>query len=453
MVIYMRIDDFDHTLVCDEEDLQTVLAYFKDYRVLPDYIEISVLKIILSQFNKGFHDFKTVDDYFRLIPDHYINKIIKDINSMFYPQSKAEYSNRYLAYLLYYLPANVFKIWKPLLDLQLKNVLKPHIRVLDVGTGPGSIPIGIIEYYRSLAESFPEISFSVSFTLIEAEEEFLKIAREMIASAKAITTQNLDINIENLLCEKIDAKSKFNNLKKFDIITMSNFLHVNEGENSRNATSIINTFKNLLEEDGSLIVIEPGDQISSKSLKRIRNEVVNNNVLNVFSPCIGIWEDKNNYNCQCFSMVRSFWKIPRIYEYLVTKGLSKARRIDVPFNYVVLRHDKTKKYEITRNSQHYVKLADLKQYSSQIVNVIALIRTVIQKGNMVNIALCDGSCEFSEDSKAIWVSISEEQLQYFGINIPLIAAEKITLKKVMVNQVGEKINLEIEKRTIITIDY
>ena len=94
----MRIDDFDHTLVCDEEDLQTVLAYFKDYRVLPEYIEISVLKIILSQFNKAFHDYKTVYDFFRLIPDHYINKIIKDINYMFYPQSKAEYSNRYLAY-------------------------------------------------------------------------------------------------------------------------------------------------------------------------------------------------------------------------------------------------------------------------------------------------------------------------------------------------------------------
>lgn len=354
---------------------------------------------------------------------------------------------------MYYLPANVFKVWKPLLDLQLKNVLKPRIRVLDLGTGPGSIPIGIIEYYRSLAESFPEISFSVSFTLIEAEGEFLKIAKEMIAAAKAIITPNLDTNVENLLCERIDEKSKLNNLKKFDIITMSNFLNVNEGENIRNAITIINLLKEIMEDDGSLIVIEPGDQISSSSLKRIRNEVVNNNVLNIFSPCIGIWKDKNKYNCQCFSMVRCFWKIPRIYEYLVAKGLNKAKRIDVPFNYVVLRKDKTKKYEITRNSQHYVKLVDLKQYSCQIVNVIARIRTVIQKGNIVNIALCDGSCEFSEDSKAIWVSTSKERLQYFGINIPLIAAEKITLKKVLVSQVGEKINLKIGKNTKITIDY
>lgn len=96
----MRIDDFDHTLVCDEEDFQTVLGYFKDYRALPDYIEISVLKILLNRFNKGSYDFKTVDDYFRLIPDDYINKIIKDINSMFCPQSKAEYLNRHLSYLL-----------------------------------------------------------------------------------------------------------------------------------------------------------------------------------------------------------------------------------------------------------------------------------------------------------------------------------------------------------------
>ena len=208
----MRIDDFDNTLVCDKEDLQTVLSYFKDYRILPNYIEIAILKIILCQLNINFQGLKTIDDYFKYIPDDYIDFIIKDINTMFCKQLKAEYSKHHLAYLIYYLPANVFKIWKPLLDLQLKNILKPHLRILDVGTGPGSVPIGIIEYYRSLAESFPKISFSLSFSLIDAEEEFLKIANEMITMAKDININNLEIIIENLICENIDEHSKFYNL-------------------------------------------------------------------------------------------------------------------------------------------------------------------------------------------------------------------------------------------------
>lgn len=43
--------------------------------------------------------------------------------------------------------------------------------------------------------------------------------------------------------------------------------------------------------------------------------------------------------------------------------------------------------------------------------------------------------------KSIWVEISDEQLQYFGVNIPLIAAEKIALKKVKVNIDREKVDL------------
>jgi SAM-dependent methyltransferase len=448
----MRIDDFDHTLVCDNKDKQTILEYFKNYRVLPEYIEIAILKIIIEELKIDLDGYQSVNDLLMLLPNSFTTSIIKDINSMFTQHSKAEYSNRHLSYLLYYLPANVFKIWKPLLDLQLKNILKPHVRILDIGTGPGSIPIGIIEYYRSLAESFPEISFSVSFTLIESEEKFLKIASKIIKAAKDINTNNLMINVESLLCKKIDPDSKFGTLGKYDLITMSNFLNGNEGDNFSNAVEIINQFKAFLEEDGALIIIEPGDELSSRSLKKIRNKVVNN-TLNVFSPCIGIWEDKDKYNCQCFSMVRCFWERPLIYEYLATNGLSKAKRIDIPFNYVVLRTDKMMKYDIVRNSQHFVKLANLKDYRNQRVNIIALIRTVIKGDNYVNISLCDGSCEFSDDNKAIWVSISEEQLRYFGINIPLIAAEKITLRKVLVTLVGEKISLRVDISTRITIDY
>lgn len=450
----MKIDDFDNTLVCDQEDMQTVLSFFKEYRVLPEYIEKAILKVIIEElYNKNI-SFISIEDYLNSMPCGFIKNAIADINTMFSAKYKANYDQSYYSYLLYYLPVNIFKIWKPLLDLQVKNILKPDIYVLDIGTGPGSIPIGIIEYYKSLAESFPYIHFSISFVLVDKEQEFLDIAEKMINLIKEETPPNLNINIEEMICQKIDDCSKLHSLNKFDLITMSNFISANEGENNKNALRIITKARDHLENNGSIIIVETGEEINCRYLKMIRNEIVNNDILNVFSPCIGIWEDKTTYNCNCYSTVRCFWKPPSIYKYLEDRGLNKGKRDGIPFSYVVLRKDGLKKYEVEKNHQHFVELKYLEKYIGQIVNVKAIIRTVVEKGDKINISICDGSHCCNEDKNAIWINnIYIKDLYRQGIDIPIIAAEKITLRKVLVKSRDGKINIEIGENTRIAIDY
>lgn len=43
---------------------------------------------------------------------------------MFKGSRKVDYRDCYLPYVIYYLPVNVFKVWKPLLDLHIKSTLK-----------------------------------------------------------------------------------------------------------------------------------------------------------------------------------------------------------------------------------------------------------------------------------------------------------------------------------------
>ncbi len=449
----MKIDELDKTLVCGENDFQVVLTYFKDNRRVPDYIEKAIMKIVLQDLYLRDACFEKIEEYFQFLPEIFVNDVISNLNTMFFNFPKVEYKHKQLSYLLYYLPANIFKVWKPLQDLHLRNILKPDMRILDVGTGPGSVSIGVIEYYKSLAESFPELTYKLSFVLLDSDLKFLSLAQRLFEAVSVFMPINLSVTIEEIICENIGTDSSFKSLGDFDLILISNFINCNEGENSRNATPIIYEFSNNIKSDGSLIIIEPADEKSCVSFKSIRNEIVNSGILNIFSPCIGLWESKSKYECTCFGMVRCFWDIPMIYDFLISKGLKKGNRVDVPFNYVVFRKDNAKKYSIIKNTQYFTKLVDLKEKVGQNVNVIAIISTVIKKGYMVSFKICDGSCQSSLNPPIVWVDMTNDQLIDNGISIPLIAAEKITLKKFAVQANNMGFVLMMNKSSSITIDY
>jgi len=101
------------------------------------------------------------------------------------------------------------------------------------------------------------------------------------------------------------------------------------------AVDIITGLSHNLKQDGSIIIIENGSKQNCESFKRIRNALVNRGIYNIYSPCVSIWEPKTQYHCACFNMVRCFWDIPKIYEYLRMHGLRKAARYDVPFTRIL----------------------------------------------------------------------------------------------------------------------
>lgn len=449
----MKIDSIDGTITCEENDMQIALGFFKDYRKMPVYLEKTILKYIFKKLNIIFDFNKSIDESLKMLPESYIDNIIKDMGSMFKTNKSVNYSNLWEAYLLYYLPANLFKVWKPLLDLYIKNLLKPHIMILDVGTGPGSVPLGIIEFYKSLAVAYPETRYSVSCTLIEVEEEFLIAAKYLIDDVKKYLPVNLEVDLDACYNHEISSDYESSSLGKFDIVTMSNFLTPNEKNNQKQGDVIIKKFIENVNNSGALIIIEPGERKSCTSLKKIRNEVVGENGPNVYSPCVGIWNDKNKYDCSCFSMVRAYWDIPEIYKFLINKGLSKASRIDVPFNYLVLRKDGIRKYQIVKNNRCYTKLIDLNDKINEYVSIIAIIRTVIKTDKLFSISLCDGSGCIDEDNEAVWINLSQDELKESGINIPLIAAEKISLKKVKVLKKGKGFTLEFNKQSRLIVEY
>lgn len=449
----MKVDAFDNTLICENDDLQTSLNYINENRQLPDEIEKSIIKIIYSELGLQCNNKLEIEKQLELLPKKFIEKTVCDINHMFSDDKLIDYTKYHLSYLMYYLPVNTFKIWKPLIDLHINSCLKRNIKILDIGTGPGSIPLGIIEFYKSLAVSEPNIEFSLDFDLIDSEKSFLELAKKMIVMSGNDIPLNLTINVEETIYSKVTSQYDHSKLGEFDIITMSNFLTKNEKRNSEYSYNIVSNFKRNLKEDGAIIIIEPADEGNCTVLKLLRNRLINDKKYNLYSPCVGIWEEKDSYNCSCFGMVRSYWEVPEIFNFLKKQGLSKQLRQDIPFNYIVLRIDGLKKYEIINNPQHFTKLSALAECVNNTVNVIAFIRTTIYKRDEVRLALCDGSCSFEGKYEGVWVTLSNDQLIKLGIDVKVVAGERVKLMKVNVLSTSDGISLGLTPKSKITIEY
>ena len=66
------------------------------------------------------------------------------ISRLFSTTEQTDYDEYCRAYALYYLPVNMQKIWRPLLDLAITDSLESSCRVLELGAGPGSATFGLI---------------------------------------------------------------------------------------------------------------------------------------------------------------------------------------------------------------------------------------------------------------------------------------------------------------------
>lgn len=449
----MRVDDFDNTLVCEPGDLSYMVKYFKQYISIPEYIEKGIIDIIFKYLGIDRIPYNTIEKELARIPKGALEKIIKSINNMFFDNDKIIYDNRYLSYLIYYLLVNIYKVWKPLIDLHTRSILKPQMQILDIGTGPGSIPIGVIEFYKTLAETYTNIEFSLNFTFIEKEIEFIKIATDMIDFIKKCLPTNLEISIDSIYNDIVSKDYVNNKLKKYDLIIMSNFLAINEMDNQYNAVSIVNNFYKYLYKDGSLIIINPGDSNNTKILNMTRNKLINEGKFNLYSPCNSIWEEKKTYNCNCFNMTKAYYQVPKIHEYLVREGMNKNLREGVPFSYIVLRIDALRKYKIEQNNQHYIQLKDLKSYDGKNVNISAIIRTVYYKEDNIILTLCDGTLDYKGFQEIVWLNLSNEELELNNIDISLIAGDKITIRKAKVKLNNSAVNLYLSTESKIRIDY
>lgn len=421
----------------------------------PIYLEKIILEVILDRLGIEYDIYgDELKELFELIPDDEINKWISVIDELYKDEDKVSYKNIKNEYLVYYLPMNTFKIHRLLRDLLQNGLLKADADILDIGCGPGSATIGVIEFYKDIALRMEDIEFNVSITLLDAESEFLEIGQQCIEKIKNTLPSNLKLTIHDGIHCKIDENFKIKYL--YDYLIISNLLNGSEIDKDFSEDILFEEVISSTLETGAILIIEPGENRQCDRLKRIRNDILSNfEEINIYSPCNNVWGEKTVYNCKCFSNGKLSWRRPYIIDRLINKGLQK--KVNQPaFNYLILRKDGKTKYNIENYRTQYTRLKDVKDNNNNYISVKGVVRCVMEKGNYLCVSICDGTENLNNDKHySISIRLNDRRMvdKYYNLLTSMNMGEKIIAKNVKCEQMWkypESYLLHIDDTTELT---
>ncbi|HXY53497.1 MAG TPA: small ribosomal subunit Rsm22 family protein [Nitrospirota bacterium] len=238
------------------------------------------------------------------------------------------------AYLSYYLPSNLPKIHLPLNELSLhpKSMLaKERLRILDVGSGPGSAMLGAMKFFARL-ENPPFLEF----TAIDHVAENLKDAVALYASYRERCGLDASLHAVKTSIEKAEPHL----IGHYDLIILSNVLnelfHRDEERTAKRAGILHHIMRRFLADDGSLIVIEPALHDTSREMLLVRDSLVTQG-FRVYSPCL------MNEGCPALVNPKDWchedmpWEPPAVIREIDDRA--GLRKDSLKFSYLVVRKD------------------------------------------------------------------------------------------------------------------
>ena len=223
---------------------------------------------------------------------------VKNLSEMFTRGTKAG-ATAYLedgalraSYLHYYVPVNVGKIQMLLEELRplLPSRTNEEFRVLDVGGGPGTGSLALLDWCSS--QSLPPIS-SLRMTVVDRSIEAMKLSTRLWEEyARQINIPSIQ-PLQTAVC---DLEHSFPPVLRmgpeknaYHLIIVQNVLSELFAEKSdciARRTTLINHLVDCLAKDGSLMLIEPASRAESRALHQVRDNVLSELQCSIYSPCL-----------------------------------------------------------------------------------------------------------------------------------------------------------------------
>lgn len=236
------------------------------------------------------------------------------------------------AYFRYFLPANRAKIHIPLEELSLhpaRLLAREHLRVLDIGSGPGTAVLGILDYFRGRSAR-PALECTavdaVSGNLREAERLF----REESPQYGPATLRT----VVRTLGKPSDVEGAY------DLVVLSNVLNElflgrpDRGE--RRVELLTGIMNDALAPTGSCIIIEPSLRETTRDLLTVRDALAAAGYT-IYSPCLSQAPCPALVHPKDWCHEERAWQPPQLIKEI--DELVGLRKDALKFSYVVVRRD------------------------------------------------------------------------------------------------------------------
>ncbi|EKD42294.1 MAG: ribosomal small subunit Rsm22 [uncultured bacterium] len=172
------------------------------------------------------------------------------------------------------MPLNFLKIVQILNQYQPKEILSGHVRVLDLGCGPGTSSLGLTHFYDQMITQKKIGPCDLDITLIDQNYHAIREARNLFEVLKQSTlNKNTTVNVSSRSVDfrKMPISKLLGNFK-YHYILLSNVL--NEiGDRQAKIQFVSQLMKHLDPQNGRLILIEPALKNTSRDLQSVRDEI------------------------------------------------------------------------------------------------------------------------------------------------------------------------------------
>ena len=296
-------------------------------------------------------------------------------------QYKGGYS--VLGYMAYQMPGYVAEFTEFFVRLLREGLIRDHIRILDVGAGPGTVAVavarvlevcdGITAEVVSLerSEVFREAYMAIVPAFVHAAGDHVTVPRAIAADITKTMPEG-----------------------EFDLIVCSNMINelaVYGGER----TDLMMQLSTHLVADGNLILLEPADLANATMLRDLSRDLKRRG-LTLYAPC----NDIRGVHCTvspCWTFVTYADIRPTKLMFALGGDAEKFRFVnsDVKFSYAILRKDGHRRcgYRVPAAAKR-ARLAQLKKHVGKRIHVtVSVMSADIGDAKNYLYLVCDGTGE------------------------------------------------------------
>ncbi|MGA2934841.1 MAG: small ribosomal subunit Rsm22 family protein [Methanomicrobiales archaeon] len=291
---------------------------------------------------------------------------------------------RVLAYLAYQAPASLIQFEHILHEMAADGLLKDRMRILDIGSGPGTVPLAITDSWSRLSPG------EVRISALEQETENLEAYRFIVpALASGTPSVRIDEPLQVDL-RSIDPESLPGEM---DLIVFGSVLNELRDLPTQRKAALVEKISETLAGDGTVVIMEPADLENSLALRKLAADLTGRG-LTLYAPCTHLWSTACRPDrCWTFREGPSISPTRLMSRLAASTDGYRYRNTDLKFSYAIFRKDhRTREtYRIPRGMKA-LRLSKLQGHLKRRVNVVVakMSGDLGGRGNHVY-RVCDGT--------------------------------------------------------------